>query len=547
MLRAYQRVLAATGLDPAADTRYYRTLLRLSLDAGEPCWWGRLFREISTNCRCGMGWGCGWKSTLPHHTAASRWMLLLGAAPHFASSACLVAPPSLNPALPPIPSCRRYGTPPEQQQALMSVLLRCRLGGSPAVAGEAAEEPGAAEWAQEVVAASRPGSARGGGAPPLPMWGDKAPASEHCVQQPPSALQVSPVPAAATAAAGLDPAASFASLPPGLESEAQRAHSLEQAVAAWQAAASPVQLLPQDESDSAPMQQQQVSSAHDQQLQQALLAWQTASLASAAQQQQQQAECPARMDEGKAEALSHVSVEDAVTGCSRASPAGQPSGLMVRVAVPPPLPLAQPPLSPAPLELPTDTFASPARPQPAYPAAELPGWAPWLASQASPAPSSVRSKYPPIWYTPHAPYGPADAQLQASWLEAESPRILAYPEPSGVAEPAAALKAAVAAAGVPGGIAPKAAIPAEQLQVLHECLVAWHGLASAVSAARRAAELRGCAQAEEFWEAQLLRRCFRAWRHRRLAVVQAVLAHFSSAAQRHAFLKVGSGKIGGNV
>lgn len=109
---------------------------------------------------------------------------------------------------------------------------------------------------------------------------------------------------------------------------------------------------------------------------------------------------------------------------------------------------------------------------------------------------------------------------------------------------AAALKAA---AGVPGGIPPQATTSAEQLQVLHECLVAWHGLASAVSAARRAAELRGCAQAEEFWETQLLRRCFQAWRHRRLVVLQAVLAHFSSAAQRRAFLKVGAGKIGGNV
>jgi hypothetical protein len=68
VLRTYQHVLAAAGLDPAEDTRYYRTLLRLSLDAGEPCWWGRLFREISNNCRCVCGLGKGYTcSPLQHH------------------------------------------------------------------------------------------------------------------------------------------------------------------------------------------------------------------------------------------------------------------------------------------------------------------------------------------------------------------------------------------------------------------------------------------------------------------------------------------------
>lgn len=76
VLRAYQRVLAAAGLDPAADTRYYRTLLRLSLDPGEPCWWGRLFREIAANCRCGRMAGmqhCG--EELGACLAAASWAL----------------------------------------------------------------------------------------------------------------------------------------------------------------------------------------------------------------------------------------------------------------------------------------------------------------------------------------------------------------------------------------------------------------------------------------------------------------------------------------
>lgn len=58
MLRAYQRVLRSAGLDPERDTRHYRTLLRLSLDQGETDWWGRLYREISSNCRW-VFWACG--------------------------------------------------------------------------------------------------------------------------------------------------------------------------------------------------------------------------------------------------------------------------------------------------------------------------------------------------------------------------------------------------------------------------------------------------------------------------------------------------------
>lgn len=51
VLRAHQRVLRGAGLDPEVDARYYRTLLRLSLDRAEPNWWGRLYREISADAR----------------------------------------------------------------------------------------------------------------------------------------------------------------------------------------------------------------------------------------------------------------------------------------------------------------------------------------------------------------------------------------------------------------------------------------------------------------------------------------------------------------
>ena len=51
VLRAYQRVLCTTGLVPESDTRCYRTLLRPSLDREEEDWWGRLYTEVSSNCR----------------------------------------------------------------------------------------------------------------------------------------------------------------------------------------------------------------------------------------------------------------------------------------------------------------------------------------------------------------------------------------------------------------------------------------------------------------------------------------------------------------
>ncbi|PSC71639.1 arginine N-methyltransferase [Micractinium conductrix] len=114
VLRAHQRVLRGAGLDPEVDARYYRTLLRLSLDRAEPNWWGRLYREISADAR-------------------------------------------------------RHDMPPEQQQMLMNVLLSCRVGGPlPELPAPAPAEPGAAEccgvpaaqpeWATTVVQASRPAS-----------------------------------------------------------------------------------------------------------------------------------------------------------------------------------------------------------------------------------------------------------------------------------------------------------------------------------------------------------------------------------------------------
>ena len=45
LLRAYDEVLTARGLDAEADTHYYRLLLQLSLDPS-PDWWERL-RNLS--------------------------------------------------------------------------------------------------------------------------------------------------------------------------------------------------------------------------------------------------------------------------------------------------------------------------------------------------------------------------------------------------------------------------------------------------------------------------------------------------------------------
>ncbi len=434
----------------------------------------------------------------------------------------------------------------------MSVLLRCRVGGSSAVPEQATHYPGAAEWAQEVVAASRPGSAAANGALPPPLWTDPPVTSELCPQELPRSAQAASLPGVVAVGAGLEPAASFASLPPGLEVDAQRARSLGQAVAAWQAATAPTaapqgcggpatSLLPRH------LQEQQVSGPDEQQMQQALLAWQSASLAAAPEQQQQhpqqqQAAHPGMGADITAESPSRASVENAVAGCSRPNSAGRSHSVLLRVAVPA-ASAAQPAWPPAAFEPPTSSFTSPAHPQPAYPVAAQPPWAPWLSSQASPPPSSVHSKYPQVWHTPEAPGGPA-GMFTTSWPEPESPRILAYPEPSGMdcvaaPPPALASGAALMAAAAPGngpGTA-VAATCAERMQALRECLVAWRRLASAATAAQRAAELRGCARAEDFWEARLLQQCFGAWRHQCVAVQ----GQLSSTAQRHAFVKVSTG------
>ena len=434
----------------------------------------------------------------------------------------------------------------------MGVLLRCRMGGPPDHLGETEVDPVVAEWAQQVVAASRPGSAAAGGAPPPPLWLGRqpdaaAPVASTAQAALPAGVPPPDAPAPAAAASEWEQleAASFASLPPGPEAEEQRRQGLDKAVAAWREAASPPAepqpcVVPQQD-----LQQEQASG--QQALQQALLAWQAASLAAAAEQQQQQHAGGAA--EGKAQHFSQTLIEDAVTGWSRPASAGQPTSVTVRVAVPPPLPPPQPVWQAAPLPPQTDTFSSPTQQRPAYPAVEPLPWAPWLLQQASPAPGSMQSKYPHVWFTPDA-----SAVPMPCWPEPESPRILAYPEPSSVVPAAAASQALPEAAGaLPRAAAALAGAsaaeqPAEgaRQQMLLDCLVAWRGTASAAAAAQRAAELRGTARAEDFHEAQLLRQCFGAWRCHRLAVMQAVLGRIGSAAQRHAFLQVGrwAGGIG---
>lgn len=210
VLRAYERVLRCSGLDPGADTRFYRTLLRLSLDAGEACWWGRLYKEIASNCR--------WVLAVGHSSSGARDDEL--------SPSTSGSPTWCHPS-----RRRRYGAPPEQQQQLLNVLLRCRLGSAAAEA----EDEAAAAWAQEVVQASRPASPAAGGLPPPPAW-----TAEPALLPPQQ--QRATAPAAATAASW-DPlcTSSFAGLPAGVPVDQQAAaaptqHLLQDALLAWQQA-----------------------------------------------------------------------------------------------------------------------------------------------------------------------------------------------------------------------------------------------------------------------------------------------------------------------
>lgn len=50
VLRSYDTVLLRHGIAPGDDTLYYRTLLKLSMNTGEPDWWRRLDAEIKVCC-----------------------------------------------------------------------------------------------------------------------------------------------------------------------------------------------------------------------------------------------------------------------------------------------------------------------------------------------------------------------------------------------------------------------------------------------------------------------------------------------------------------
>ena len=160
VLKAYQQVLHGLGLDPENDTHFYRAILRLSLDREEQNWWGRLFRDVAAN---------------------SRWA---GQAGRVAFRACCggsAEPGKLNkiecpstcqsraqgvrtrPTPPPAHCCRRYGVPAERHQALMDVLLSCRVGRL----GAADRED--QHWAQVATSGlAAAGSAQGAGEPDSP-------------------------------------------------------------------------------------------------------------------------------------------------------------------------------------------------------------------------------------------------------------------------------------------------------------------------------------------------------------------------------------------
>lgn len=297
VLRAHQWVLRSAGMDPEQDTRYYRTLLRLSLDQAEPDWWGRLFREISSNSRQEGGVllrALGlWSRQLDHPPCRLEWPSL----PAHAGMPLLNAP-----FRGPHRHCthRRFAVPPEQQQLLMHVLLSCRVGGPGGADVEGlqpAQPPGPAEWAQTMVAASRPTSAAamlrpGWSAAPTspPSGGALWRCSDGCPAGP------APEPGA------LAEPVSYGSLPPGLDAEAQQATlagQLEAAVQAWQqhAGSAPVEasLKPQHDFLAA-------------RLQQAVEAWQQATVAASA------AAATSPVVEGKAGRIRQPPVEDAIAG-----------------------------------------------------------------------------------------------------------------------------------------------------------------------------------------------------------------------------------------
>lgn len=282
------------------------------------------------------------------------------------------------------PACRRrYAAPPAHQQALLNVLLRCRVGGG----ASQQEDAAAAEWAQQLVQASRPGSPAPGPPPPPPWPGESA--GQQPQHASPRLVQLNP-------AADVQPALTEASPPAGA------------APCSWGEQAPSFVSLP-----AAPHQDAQQA----QQLHQAVQAWQQASAAAAAAEEQ-----AAWGQQG--EPFAPAPVEDAILSPPRPASADRSvASVTVRVAVPPPMargqprpqqPPPSPPLAAAACGFSTPAARSPPASQQAYPAPEPLPWAPWLPLFAS-APGSARSKYPPVYTADLAAHLAQTPGKQATW------------------------------------------------------------------------------------------------------------------------------------
>ena len=456
--------------------------------------------------------------------------------------------------------CRRYSAPPVQQQTLMNVLLRCRMGSSLADQENCCDVSAIGGWAQHLVQASRPASATAAAQPWQPWHGgqpwqpsragpelDEPGAAAHahggvagldgilhCNQplgpqgeQPSAAGAASAAAAVAPAAAGWDQleSASFMSLPPGTAAEAQQqegAAQLEAALLAWQrhagCAAAPSPAAAEASSEAQPG------------LQAAAQAWRQGSAAAGPG-------LPGRARAFKGSASPPV--EDAVVGWQQATgpwrpaSAGAASSVAMCVVVPPPL---------VPHEHVQHGWAAAGSPTPAasiwgspplrvigVPACPAPGQhSPQPdhheqnASPISrPQPVPHSAKYPPIYCTPAAA-GPSHTGAS------DSPRILAYLQPSAAPPATAPVVAAPAQA-------PPLMSPGVEQQVLRCMWGEWRVLARSAAAAQRVAELRGGSRAEDFRQEQLLRHWFRAWCIHKQAVAAAVMGRMAGSALRRTF------------
>lgn len=315
-----------------------------------------------------------------------------------------IAPPPLFSSPRPFiaaPTCRRYGAPPEQQEALLSALLSCRLQQSASLGGKATTA--AAEWAQEVVAASQPGSRGAGDAPPLqPMWAVAEP-EEEGVQEVQGAPHAEWQPVAATASLASPPRGPPAAAPP------QQVQQLEQAVLAWQ---HHVYTLPGSAASQNP-QPAAPSPPPAQLLEHVVAAWQQAGSEAGL--------APAGM----------LGVEALGLSPAPPAPASRPSSAgMLRVVVPPPLRAPQSPAVAGWASPLTGGAASPS----VYPPPEPLPWAPWQQQQQRPwadtspgGASGSPSKYPPIHYdhlrvdaTAPSPGAPGGTQQAAVGLVLEA-------------------------------------------------------------------------------------------------------------------------------